>query len=486
MTGAERGARLRLTPDLEGAVLLLVDDEESLRDVLSILLRSQGAEVVQAVEGRQAIELLSKRRFDAVITDISMPIMDGHAVLKHVRQACPEVPVIMMTAVAKDIADAVAAIKAGAFDYIQKGYFNNDEFLRRVSNAVERKRLREENLRLKNQLADRRTPMIVGQSERMADILSVVERVAPTSSTVLITGESGTGKELIARALHHNSGRQGRFLTVNCGAFPDDLLESELFGHAKGAFTGAVAAKRGLFEEADTGTLFLDEVGETSPAMQVKLLRVLQEGTFRPVGTTDERRTDVRIVTATNRDLEEMVREGAFREDLYYRINVIPIHVPPLRERREDIQGMVRYFVAANCAQMNKEIRQVTPRALELLEGHAWPGNVRELKNVIERAIALATTDVLDEGMLPERLREGPAVELASEAGAFPRVPEGMRLDDYLDDIRKRCIEEALAETGGNQTRAAESLRITFRALRYYVQKHGIRAGGGGEGSGSQ
>jgi DNA-binding NtrC family response regulator len=391
----------------------------------------------------------------------------------------------MMTAVAKDLADAVEAIKRGAFDYIQKGFFNNDEFLRRVSNAVGYSRLREENLRLRGQLEDRkRQPVIIGRSARMASILSVVERVAPTGSAVLITGESGTGKELIARALHFNSMRRGKFLTVNSGAFPDDLLESELFGHARGAFTGAVADKRGLFEEADKGTLFLDEVGEMSPAMQVKLLRVLQEGSLRPVGMAEERSVDVRIITATNRDLEEMVREGEFREDLYYRINVIPIHVPPLRERREDIQGMVTHFVAAFSADMDKHIRQVTPAAMELLERYPWPGNVRELKNVIERAIALATTDVLDEATLPEGVRTGRPHQRQAQGPALPRLPEGVRLDDYLDDIRKACIEEALATTIGNQTKAAERLRITFRALRYYVQKYGVWGGSGGAGEG--
>jgi transcriptional regulator with GAF, ATPase, and Fis domain len=340
--------------------------------------------------------------------------------------------------------------------------------------------LREENLRLKVQLGDReRDPIIIGSSERIQEILSVVERVAPTGSTVLITGESGTGKELIARALHRNSGRTGKFLTVNCGAFPDELLESEMFGHARGAFTGAVTAKRGLFEEADGGTLFLDEVGETSPAMQVKLLRVLQEGRFRPVGTSEERSADVRIITATNRDPEEMVREGTFREDLYYRINVIPVHVPPLRDRRDDIQGMLRHFVAAFSAEMSKDIRHVTPGAMELLERYSWPGNVRELKNVVERAIALATSDVLDEETLPAKVREGrPAGRPREHDLVSGEIPEDMRLDDYLDDIRKRCIEAALGETGGNQTRAAERLRVTFRALRYYVQKYGLKTAG--------
>jgi two-component system response regulator PilR (NtrC family) len=473
--------------DLEGAALLIVDDEESLREMLAILLERAGARVTTAANGQEAIDRLAATRFDTVITDISMPVLDGHAVLRHVRQHAPEVPVIMMTAVAKDLADAVEAIKKGAFDYIQKGFFNNEEFLRRVGNAVLYFRLREENLRLRGQLEDhRRRPIIVGSSPRMTAILSVVERVAPTSSAVLITGESGTGKELVARTIHHNSGRKGRFLTVNCGAFPDELLESELFGHARGAFTGAVSAKRGLFEEADKGTLFLDEVAEMSPAMQVKLLRVLQEGALRPVGTSEERTVDVRIVTATNRDLEEMVREGSFREDLYYRVNVIPIHVPALRERREDIQAMVRHFVAVLSAEMGKDVRQVTPQAMEVLERYAWPGNVRELKNVIERAMALATSDVLDETTLPERVREGRPLPRAAESSSRQSaLPEGMRLDDWLDEIRKACIEEALAATGGNQTRAAERLRITFRALRYYVQKYVVRgSSGAGEGAG--
>jgi DNA-binding NtrC family response regulator len=471
---------------LTGARFLVADDE-SFRDVLAILLRGAGADVTTAQDGRAAIDLLGEAgsaRFDVVITDISMPRADGHEVLRHVRQHAPELPVIMMTAVAKELADAVDAIKSGAFDYIQKGgTFSNDEFLRRVSNAVELKRSREENLRLKRRLGDdRRRPVIVGSSERMSAILRVVERVAPTGSAVLVTGESGVGKELVALALHHNSGRKGRFLTVNCGAFPDELLESELFGHARGAFTGAVTARKGLFEEADKGTLFLDEVGEMSPAMQVKLLRVLQEGTFRPVGTSEERSADVRVICATNRDLDEMIREGTFREDLYYRVNVIPIHVPPLRERREDVQVMARHFVALFSAEMGKDIRQVTPGAMEILERWSWPGNVRELRNVIERAIALATSDVLDEDTLPERVREGRALARQDEAAEHElALPEDQRLDDFLDEIRKRLIVGALAETGGNQTRAAERLRITFRALRYYVQKYGLRTASAGE-----
>ena len=287
------------------------------------------------------------------------------------------------------------------------------------------------------------------------------------------------GKELVAQALHRNSGRKGPFLTVNCGAFPDELLESELFGHARGAFTGAVADKRGLFQEADGGTLFLDEVGEMSPAMQVKLLRVLQEGAFRPVGTTEERSVAVRIVTATNRDLEAMVRDGEFREDLYYRINVIPIHVPPLRERADDVAAMVAHFVSVFSVDMGREIHQVTPEALEAMERYPWPGNVRELRNVIERSLALATSDVLDYETLPERVREGRAVAPVASGKAAPDegLPDGLRLDDYLDDIRRRCIQLALEECGGNQTRAAERLEVTFRSLRYYVQKYGLRPG---------
>jgi DNA-binding NtrC family response regulator len=468
--------------DLEGARFLVVDDE-SFRDVLSILLREAGAIVTPACDGREAIERLATDRFDTIITDISMPRADGHAVLGHVRATTPEVPVIMMTAVATELGDAVDAIKRGAFDYIQKGGgFNSDEFLRRAANAVELKRSREENLRLKSRLGEDKSPFIVGTSERMAQILRVVERVAPTNAAVLVTGESGSGKELVARAVHHNSGRKGRFLTVNCGAFSDELLESELFGHARGAFTGAVAARRGLFEEADRGTLFLDEVGETSQAMQVKLLRVLQEGTFRPVGTSEERSADVRLVTATNRDVEEMVREGTFREDLYYRINVIAIHVPPLRDRREDIQGMIRHFVSIFAAGMGKDALQLTPRAMELLERYPWPGNVRELRNVVERAMALASGDILDESALPEHVREGRTpVRGGAGAGNELALPDGVRLDDFVDDVRKRLIEAALTESGGNQTRAAERLRITFRALRYYVQKHGLRTAGGGE-----
>ena len=468
--------------DLEGSRFLVVDDE-SFRDVLAILLREAGAEVITAVDGRDAIDALSRERVDAVITDISMPRADGHAVLRHVRTALPEVPVLMMTAVATELGDAVDAIKSGAFDYIQKGgTFNSEEFLRRAGNAVELKRSRDENLRLKSRLGDERRPFIVGNSERIAEILRIVQRIAPTGSAVMVTGESGTGKELIARTIHLNSGRTGRFLTVNCGAFTDELLESELFGHSRGAFTGAVSARRGLFEEADKGTLFLDEVGETSQAMQVKLLRVLQDGTFRPLGTSEERSSDVRLITATNRDLDEMLREGSFREDLFYRINVIPVHLPPLRERREDIPLMVGHFVSAFAASMGKDTRGVTPGVMEILERYAWPGNVRELRNVIERAMALALGDVIDEAALPERVRQGTAASRMEDAASTEAtLPEGVRLDDFLDEVRRRCIEAALRTSGGNQTRAAEILRITFRSMRYYVQKYGIKTGASGE-----
>ncbi len=478
MTGSSAEPR----SSLDGARFLVADDE-SFRDVLAFILRDAGAEVMAVATGDDAIAALRVQGFDAIVTDISMPRGDGHAVLAHVRAACPEVPVIMMTAVAKELGNAVDAIKSGAFDYIQKGgAFSPDEFLRRCANAVELKRSREENARLRRLAGEGKSPLIIA-SERMRDIMAIVRRIAPTSTGVLITGESGTGKELIARSLHDASNRAGAFLTINCGAFPDDLLESELFGHARGAFTGAVAARRGLFEEADGGTLFLDEVGEMSPAMQVKLLRVLQEGRFRPVGETQERSVDVRIVAATNRDVEEMVRDGSFREDLYYRINVIPVHVPPLRERPEDIPALVRHFVAMFSAEMRRDIRQVTPAALEVLERHAWPGNVRELRNVIERAMALATTDVLDEATLPERLRGGAGTAPSRPARSqHEALPPGVTLDDHLDDIRRSLIQAALRETRGNQTRAAEHLRITFRALRYYVQKYGIHAGGTGDG----
>ncbi|MEM7249316.1 MAG: sigma-54 dependent transcriptional regulator [Acidobacteriota bacterium] len=469
------------------ARVLVVDDEPGLRTMLKILFESSGARVQTAEDGRAALKQLGSGGFDAVVTDISMPGMNGHELLAHLVQEQPELPVVMMTAVNNDIADAVEAIKRGAFDYIQKGFFNNDELVRRVANAVERKRLREENLRLRVQLEGaKQGGEIIGSSSRMMEILSVVSRVAPTEATVLITGESGTGKELVARSLHEGSGRSGRFLTINCGAFPDELLESELFGHEKGAFTGAVAAKRGLFEEADGGTLFLDEAGETSPAMQVKLLRVLQEGTFRPVGSTQERGSEVRIVAATNRDLEEMVREGTFREDLYYRINVIPIHLPPLRERRGDIQGMVRHFVEMFAARMNRPGMRVSPKALEALEHYDWPGNVRELKNVIERAIALATSESIEVEALPENVREGKKRRRPSgPAAEGDELPDGVRLDDYLDDLRKRLISSALEETGGNQTRAAQRLGVTFRSLRYYAGKYGLKGGvPAGEGSG--
>lgn len=446
--------------DLRGASLLVVDDEESLREMLQILLVSRGASVVTAGDGKAAVEALEGTRFDAIITDISMPVLDGHGVLRHVRQHRPEVPVIMMTAVAKDVADAVEAIKRGAFDYIQKGYFNNDEFLRRVTNAVEHSRLREENLRLRSQLEGRRQNTILGRSERMRSILSVVERVAPTSSTVLVTGESGVGKELIARTIHHNSGRTGKFVAVNCGAFTDELLESELFGHAKGAFTGASTAHRGFFEEAHGGTLFLDEVGEMSPAMQVKLLRALQEGVVRPVGTTEERTVDVRVITATNRDLEEMVREGSFREDLYYRVNVVTLGLPTLAERREDIPVLATRFLRSVASRYGRPVRGFSPDSMELLMAAPWPGNVRQLHNAIEKAVALCTEPIVPTALMERIL-------------ATPVEPQ-TSLDTAKQAFERDYVVQLLKQTRGNVTdaaRLAQRNRSEFYAL---LRRHSL------------
>src|SRR5262247_4550698 len=387
------------------ARVLIVDDEKSMRDLLSITLEKEGYDVETAAGGESAIEMLHRETVDAVITDLRMPKVDGLQVLRAAKESSPDIAVIVITAVAST-ETAVEAMKLGAYDYITKP-FKLDEVNLIVRNALERKRLRDENLYLRRQLeTQHRFENIIGKSARIAEVFDTIRKIADSPSTAMITGESGTGKELVARAIHFNSYRRDKpFMSVNCGAIPEGLMESELFGHVKGAFTGAVATTTGLFAAADGGTLFLDEVTEVPVSVQVKLLRAIQEREIRRVGDTRDVHVDVRLIAASNRDLERAVSEGVLREDLFYRLNVIPIQLPPLRERREDIPLLVTHFIAKISRALGKDARGVTPEAMIVLERYHWPGNIRELENVLERAIVLGGGDTVSVESLPESVR---------------------------------------------------------------------------------
>ena len=449
--------------------LLIVDDEASLRDFLSIVFEDEGWRVETAGSVAEARAAVGKNEPDLILCDLMLPDGSGIDLLREVKTAAPSIAVVMITA-HTSTKSAVEALKAGAFDYIAKP-FDIDELKIIVRNAVERKELEEENLHLRTALEERFTfSNIIGRSTRMQDIFSVVQRIAKTTSTVLISGESGTGKELIARAIHYNSGRRGKFVSINCGALPETLLESELFGHERGAFTGAIREKRGLFHEADRGTIFLDEIGETSTAMQIKLLRVLQDHVVRRVGSNVENQVDVRVIAATNRDLAESIKAGTFREDLFYRINVIPIALPPLRQRREDIALLVDHFITKYSKSMGVPLKRISSDAMRSIEKYHWPGNVRELENVIERMIALEPSDVLTTKSLPEHVLLGSSIPEM----AFDLPPEGISLQDHLEGIGKIFMLKALERTGGVQTQAAELLRMSFRSFRYYAKKYDL------------
>ena len=458
---------------MDGRVLI-VDDEQSLVDFLSVLCAGEGLTVATAYSVGEARERLAESTPDLVLCDMMMPDGNGLDLLREIREADLPSSVVLMTAYTST-KSAIEAMKLGAYDYVPKP-FDVDELKAVIERALEKSRLYEENVYLRRELEQRYGfGNIIGRSSRMRTIFGLIERVARTSSTVLIQGESGTGKELIARAIHFSSPRAGqRFLSVNCGAMPEALLESELFGHERGAFTGAVRDKKGLFQEADRGTLFLDEISEMTPTMQVKLLRALQEKVVRRVGGNLEEPVDVRIVAATNQVLAERLQRGEFREDLYYRINVIPIQLPPLRERREDIPLLVGFFLQKFSDQMGVPVKRISAEAMRMLEGYAWPGNVRELENLIERALALSTAAVLTAADLPSYL-------VAGGESAEPRLElpeEGLDLEAYLERLRAELMRAALERCGGVQTQAAELLRMTFRSFRYYAKKAGLTGGG--------
>ncbi|PYQ12016.1 MAG: Fis family transcriptional regulator [Acidobacteria bacterium] len=454
--------------------ILIVDDEKGMRDLLSIMLKNEGYKVDAAESATRARDLISRGTYDLVISDIAMPDGSGVDVLRTAREIQPDCIVILITAYAST-ESAIEALKLGAYDYIIKP-FDVEELRIVLKNALEKRQLERENTLLKRELKETsRFDDLVGESSAMEQVKALLDRVAPTNSTVLIWGESGTGKELAARAIHGRSPRRAKqFVSINCGALPDELLESELFGHVKGSFTGAVATKKGLFEVADGGTIFLDEIGDTSAAMQIKLLRVLQERQIRRVGGTEQLEVDVRIITATNQDLETMVREKRFREDLYYRINVIAVQMPPLREKREDIPFLANHFLAKYNKIMGKKIREISPEAMRHLTEYGWPGNVRELENVIERAVALEGT----ERILPASFNR----EVASRADSGQGLPVvltdgGIDLETQLEQLRERLMSEALARTHGVQTRAAELLGMSFRSFRYFAKKYNLMEG---------
>jgi two-component system response regulator PilR (NtrC family) len=475
-------ARQRSTADAGAAAdraarILVVDDERSMRELLAIVLGREGYEVVVAESGRQALDELERRPVDLLISDIHMPDMTGLDVLRTAKGMNPDLAGIMVTAFASTDT-AIEALRMGAYDYIHKP-FNVDELKIVVLGALERRRLRRENVLLKRALGERHQfSNIIGRSESMLAVFELIETIAQTTSTVLVTGESGTGKELAARAIHFNSPRKDRpFVAVNCGALTETLLESELFGHVRGAFTGAATNKKGLIEVAERGTIFLDEIGEMSPLMQVKLLRVLQERVFRRVGGTDEIAADIRIITATNRDLAQMVAENRFREDLYYRINVIPLHLPPLRDRGEDIPMLAEHFVTRFAAELGKPVQGLAAESLSLLVQYHWPGNIRELENAMERAVALERTPVILPASLPAAVRTAgggspAAVDDVLEADTLP--DSGFDLERHVREIERQYITEALRRTDGVKVKAAELLGMSFRSFRYYAKKYGL------------
>lgn len=457
--------------------LLLVEDEAALREVTARRLMDEGIRVVEADSGEAAVERLEACAFDVVLTDLRLPGIDGTAVLDAALEHYPDIVCVVVTGFGT-VADAVAALKRGAADFITKP-FQFDQLLHVIRSALEQRRLRSENAWLRSQIQERyRFEGLVGRSPRMRELFDLLETVAASPSTVLVTGETGTGKELAAKAIHHNSPRRGhRFVALNCSAVPESLLESELFGHVRGAFTGAVASRAGRLESAHEGTLFLDEVGTMSGPLQAKLLRVLQERELERVGDSRPIRIDVRIIAATNADLAQLVRDGRFREDLYYRLNVIPIFLPPLRERREDIPLLVRHFVETFSRQQGRpQEATVTQAAMRRMMAYEWPGNIRQLENAMERALTLNRTRAwIDVDDLPGELQQA----ALAEPPAPPAIPEaGFDLAAYMAAVERQLIQRALDDTGGNKRQAADRLGVKRTTL---VEK--LKRLGGNDGS---
>jgi two-component system, NtrC family, response regulator PilR len=453
------------------AKLLIVDDEQSYRQLLTLVFDGENHSIRTAMNGREAMELLREEAADVIITDVKMPDMNGIELLRAARELLPDVGIVLMTAFAT-VETAREAFKLGADDFVQKP-FDVEELKIIVKKSLDRQVLITENRAFKRAQRERGSiSNIIGHSDKMQGVYQMIETVAEVQSTILVTGESGTGKELVARAIHDLSPRAEKpFISINCGAFTETLLESELFGYVKGSFTGANTNRKGLFEAAHNGTIFLDEIGEMSPAMQVKLLRVLQERKVRPVGAHDEILVDARVVAATNRNLKAMSDEGTFREDLFYRISVIPISLPPLRERKEDIPSLVSHFIKKFCDQTGREVT-ISDKAIQFLENYAWHGNVRELEHTIERAVALERTDQIQPEGLPEHITNYNPDRIKAE---FDLPDEGINLTSHLDNLEKTYVVEALKKTGGNQTKASDLLKVSVRSFRHLLDKHSIR-----------
>ena len=451
--------------------ILIVDDEQSYRQLLSLVFEGDGHSIRTASNGREALSLLQREPADVVISDVRMPDMDGIEMLSSVRETQPDLGVVLMTAFAS-VETAREAFKLGADDFIQKP-FDVEELKLIVKKTLEKQALIDENRAFRRAQRERGSVKnIVGNSAKMHAIFQMIETVAEVQSTILITGESGTGKELVARGIHDLSARAEKpFISINCGAFTETLLESELFGYVKGSFTGANTNRKGLFEAANRGTIFLDEIGEMSPAMQVKLLRVLQEKKVRPVGAHEELTIDARVIAATNRDLKQMVSDGTFREDLFYRISVIPISLPPLRERSDDIPELANHFVNKFGEQTGRHL-SISPKAMQLLENYMWSGNVRELEHTIERAVALERGDEIQPERLPEHITNYNPERINAE---FDLPDAGLNLAAHLENLEKTYVVEALRKTAGNQTRAADLLQMQVRSLRHLLDKHNIR-----------
>ncbi|MBI5196345.1 MAG: sigma-54-dependent Fis family transcriptional regulator [Nitrospirae bacterium] len=444
--------------------VLVVDDQKSIREILEIFLKSEGFSVSAADNGRTALDIMKDDIFDLVITDMKMPKLSGIDLLKNIKEIAPNTVVVIITAFGTP-ESAVEAMKLGAFDYIQKP-FKMDDIRLVIKNAFEKKRLQTDLSILKEQLGTASFENMVGKSPAMLELFSMLTKYASSSANVLITGESGTGKELIAKAVYNLSPRKtGRFVTLNCAAIPEGLLESELFGYIKGAFSGAVSNKEGLFELADEGTIFLDEIAEMPVALQAKLLRVLEDGTFRRVGSTSDVRVDVRIISATNKNLLTLISERRFREDLYFRLNVLSLKIPPLRERREDIPLLVDNFIKKYAGGK----KQISQNAIEVLMNYMWKGNIRELENIIERALLLHDSEVIDSQHLPEEIRT------ASSAGEHIAIPSGgINFEDMIEDMEKAYLMEALEKAHGIKTDAAKLLSLSFRSFRHRLKKYGI------------
>ncbi len=447
--------------------ILIIEDEKSMREVLKILLEEETYDVTAASNGEEGVSYIQQDIFDLVITDIKMPKADGFEVLRKTKELSPETLVIMVTAFGTTEA-AIEAMKQGAYDYIHKP-FKIDEIRLVVKKAFEKKKLSEELSVLREQVqASFRLENLIGKSPKMQELFKLIPRVAQSNSTVLITGESGSGKELVASALHNLSARNNKnFVTVNCATFPEGLLESELFGHMKGSFTGAVYNKEGLFEIADGGSIFLDEIGEMPLSLQAKLLRALENGTFRRVGGTTDIKVDVRVIAATNRNIQGAVSAGAFREDLYYRLNVVPLGLPPLRDRTDDIPILTEHFLN----KYSKTPRRISPDALRILMNHSWKGNVRELENMVERVVLLSDREMIIPDDLPAEILKG-----TEKLWELPELgTDGIDLEQFVEKIEKNYLMQALEKTRGIKTEAAKLLGLSFRSFRHRLHKYGIK-----------